>query len=103
MCILILIRRAVPLAAASQQLSWLRVQPAKAADKFKPTIPLRIVIEQTDYGTAAHVDGVKASRSLKSFDVELPEIEKYLQEGAQPNSWRIREFIGIELLQKESE
>lgn len=38
----------------------------------------RILIKQTDFGTAAHVAGVEAHHTFKTFDVELPEVEQYL-------------------------
>lgn len=59
---------------------------------------IRLVFEETNFGTAAHVDGVKAETHLKSFDIDCPEIENFLKTDSL--SWTIRQLVGIEVLLK---
>lgn len=57
---------------------------------------IRVIVRETDYQAAAHVEGMAASVSFKTFDVDLPELERYLTK--LPSTWLERQFVGIELL-----
>lgn len=56
---------------------------------------LRIIVRNQHFGAVVHMEGAIAETSLKTFDVELPEIEKYLKVA---EKWTSREVIGIEIL-----
>ena len=58
---------------------------------------VRIIVQDNDFGEAANVGG-PTHQSFKTFDVELPEVEAYLNEKL---TWVHRSVIGIELLQAE--
>ncbi len=55
---------------------------------------IRIIVRQLDESAACNVGG-PVSQSLKTFDVELLEVETFLDEVPQ---WIRREVIGVELL-----
>ncbi len=58
---------------------------------------LRIIIRTEHNGAACHVQGAVSEHEFKTFDIDLPEIEKYLREfEKRPNSYSTREVIGIE-------
>ena len=53
---------------------------------------IRIICSNTDFSDAANVGGPTAV-TYKTFDVELPEVETWLDEQIR---WNSRSFIGIE-------
>lgn len=62
---------------------------------------IRIIVKDDDAGMAANIGGTVLSY-VKSFEVELPELEKFLREywDASPSakSYWHRQVIGIELV-----
>ena len=57
---------------------------------------IRIIVREADVGAAMHVGGPVRS-ILKTFDVELPDLERYLRAEGQPD-YVHREVMGVELL-----
>lgn len=57
---------------------------------------IRVIVRESDYSAAAHVEGMAASVAFRTFDVELPEIEAYLTKP--PSTWTDRQFVGIEIV-----
>ncbi len=57
---------------------------------------LRIIIETIDYGTAANLGG-PVNIIHKTFDVDLPEVEKYLR--LQNDRWSHGRVTGIEIVE----
>jgi len=57
---------------------------------------LRIIIRSQHLGAAAHIPDAKAETDFRTFDVSLPEIEKYLRPD---QKWTSREIIGVEILE----
>ena len=55
---------------------------------------IRIICSNTDYADAANVGG-HVSVTYKTFDVDLPAVEAWINEQVQ---WSSRSFIGIECL-----
>ncbi len=63
---------------------------------------IRIVIQETDFGNAANIGGPVETR-IKTFDVELPEVEKHLHAAEKAKEekrqcWFSRQVIGVEVL-----
>lgn len=59
---------------------------------------IRLIFVQVNSGEAANVGG-PVSVEHKTFDVDLPVVEKWLGEPAAMNDhWTRREFVGIEVL-----
>jgi len=63
---------------------------------------LRIIIRETDCSGAANVGG-PVHQNIKSFDVDLPEVEAYLLEykGKGRIEYLTREVIGVEIREVE--
>ena len=63
---------------------------------------LRIIIQTSDYGDAAHVGGQVVNK-LKTFDVDLPEVEAHLRQYLD-TTWEQRNFnrsvVGVEVLDR---
>jgi len=57
---------------------------------------IRIIVRDCDEGAARHVGGPVQTR-IKSFDVELPELEQFLRAEGQPD-YISRQVMGVELL-----
>jgi hypothetical protein len=62
---------------------------------------LRLIIKCTDQGFACNIGGpgTVPDISMKTFDVDLPEVEKFLRPGkAYP--FVMREVIGVEVIDR---
>lgn len=57
---------------------------------------LRIVVETCDAGMAANVGG-SVHRSVRTFDIEAPELEAFLGERLPSTSHR--QIVGVEVLE----
>ena len=57
---------------------------------------IRVVVETCDAGMAANVGG-SVHRTLRTFDIEAPELEAFLRERMYTTSHR--QVIGVELAQ----
>lgn len=60
---------------------------------------IRVIVRECDLGAAMHVGGPVNTR-LRTFDVELPELEQHLRAEGQPEYVR-REVLGVELIAAE--
>jgi len=62
---------------------------------------LRVVVETCDAGMAANVGG-RVDCSVRTFDIEAPELEAYLREftdaGKQGQMYWHRRAVGVEVL-----
>jgi hypothetical protein len=56
---------------------------------------VRIICTESDAAMAANVGGPVTQR-MKSFDVDIPELEKWLKD--RPSTYMERTFTGLELL-----
>jgi len=54
---------------------------------------IRIIVVTTDYGDAANVGG-PVHVDYRTFEVEAPEVEQYLNSG--PKSYGGRSIVGVE-------
>jgi len=61
---------------------------------------LRIILQETDTGAAANL-GCSVYQGVKSFDVDLPEVEAWLKTG--DRKWNSRQVLGIEIIDKAQE
>ena len=61
---------------------------------------IRIIVRETDSGEACNVPNGQTHLNFKTFDVELPEVEKYLSEKWQYVS---RQVIGVEVVTRPPE
>ena len=61
---------------------------------------LRVVVQDADRAAAANVGG-PVDTSLKTFDIESPELEQYLQQPIK-DKWNYvhRQVIGVEVIVK---
>lgn len=57
---------------------------------------LRIICKQVSIGEAVHVNGGQTYVDFITFDVSIPEVEKYLRETQQ---WATRTVVGVEILE----
>lgn len=57
---------------------------------------LRIIVATTDAARAAHVGG-PIEVKYKTFDIEAPEVERFLKSG-KPNNFWDRTIVGVEVL-----
>lgn len=60
---------------------------------------IRIVVQVTDAGMAAHIGG-PVQTWCKTFDVEVPELEAFLAKDPN-NTYREKSVVGIEVLDAE--
>lgn len=58
---------------------------------------IRVVVETCDAGMAANVGG-SVHRSVRSFDIEAPEVEAFLAE--EMHSLSHRQVIGVEIIDR---
>lgn len=66
---------------------------------------LRIVVQTSDCGMAANIGG-HVENTIRTFDIELPELEAYLREHSDKTEmerrYTARNVIGVEVLSKRS-
>lgn len=62
---------------------------------------IRLVVRTDDANQAAHVGGA-VQVTYKTFDVELPEVEAFIDE-VREKKWQFtsRQIVGFEMLEKE--
>ena len=65
-------------------------------------MPLRIIVRTDDAGMACNVGGEVLSE-FKTFDVDLPELEKFLREVQQAGQTRFshRQVVGVEIMDED--
>lgn len=56
---------------------------------------LRIIVQETNVNNAAHVTGAKADISYRTFDIEAPDVEKYLRAAV---AYETKTIIGVEMI-----
>lgn len=59
---------------------------------------IRVICRNTDFGDAAHVEGMRPHTTFLTFDIEAPTVEAFLMHSGE---WIRREVLGIEIIAEE--
>ncbi len=58
---------------------------------------IRFIVQEVDVAVVIHANSNAAVTSFKTFDYDLPELEKYLTD-QEKSQWQLRRVIGAEVL-----
>ena len=59
---------------------------------------IRIILSTQCTAVASHIDGGKVEHRYNTFDVELPDVEKYINE--HNGQYQHTEVVGLEIVKK---